>query len=123
MKTLKLITGVLLLCVLLGRPCAADDNISSTPFGRELISLGLKFLDDPGDFFFNLHSDNEDFSPVTPGRHGSVRFNFFPTFIPATWGNLSGKVKLIGEGPNSPEIDFAGMYGLLGRFHSGQERR
>lgn len=91
------------------------DDFANSALGKELVNLGLKFLDNPGDLFFNLHTDNEDFSPVPSDRRGAVRFNFFPTFLPVTWGNLNCKVKILNERGFQPQVDLAGMYGdLLG---------
>lgn len=110
---------------LLAPSLQAEDDFADSALGRELINLGLKFLDNPGDFFFNLHSDNEDFSPLPGSSHGSLRFNFFPTFLPVTWGNLSGKVKIFNERRNMPQIDLAFTYGdllALRAFDSGDAR-
>lgn len=90
-----------------------NDDFANSALGRELIDLGLRFLDNPGDFFFNLHSDNEDFSPLPRDSHGAFRFNFFPTFLPVTWGNLTAKVKLFNDRGNMPQIDLIGTYGDL----------
>lgn len=109
------------ICLLfVGAPVAAADDFSSSPVGKELISIGMKFLDNPGDFFYNLHSDNQDFSPVPADRRGAVRFNFFPTFLPLTWGNLSGKVRVLGERASCPQIDIGAMYGDLLALHAVQ---
>jgi hypothetical protein len=91
------------------------DEFANSAIGKQLIQIGLKFLDNPGDFFANLHSDNEDFSPLPKSRHGSVRFNFFPTFLPFTWGNINLKAKIFNEKEILPQIDVVGTYGdLLG---------
>ncbi|MCB4791874.1 MAG: hypothetical protein LHV68_08300 [Elusimicrobia bacterium] len=87
---------------------------------QALIDLGLKFLDNPGDFFFNLHSNNEDFSPLPSDRHGSVRFNFFPTFLPLTWTSLNLKFNVLKDNGTSPQIDLIGMYGDLLALHAIQ---
>jgi hypothetical protein len=92
---------------------AKSDDFANSALGKELINLGLKFLDNPGDFFFNLHNDNEDFSPVPDDRHGAVRFNFFPTFLPVTWGNLNFKIKVLNDRGSQPQVDLVGMYGDL----------
>lgn len=92
-------------------PAYAADDFANTALGREVVNLGLKFLDNPGDFFFNLHIDNEDFSPLPSNKHGSIRFNFFPTFFPLTWGNLNAKVKLLNDKTYTPQIDLIGTYG------------
>jgi len=79
------------------------------------IDFGFKFLDNPGDVFFNLHMANEDFSPVPTTKHGDIRWNFLPTTFPFSWVNLNLKVKLLGEKHFVPQIDVIGQYGdLLG---------
>ena len=109
----KAVILVSLFCVFAGAtPLVAQD------VPPELITLGLKFLDDPGDFFFNLHASNEDYSPLPADKHGSFRFNFFPTFIPATWANLSAKAKITNDDGSWPQIDIAGSYGDLLALHA-----
>lgn len=87
------------------------ESFEKTALGKELINLGLKFLDNPGDFFFNIHSDNEDFSPVPADRNGTIRTNIFPALFPFTWANLNMKVKLFNEQDVLPQIDIVGQYG------------
>jgi len=108
MKKTALLLSILISASFLS-PARAADSGAGVP--QEVIDLGLKFLDDPGDFFFNLHSDNEDFSPVPTKRRGAIRFNFFPTFFPLTWGSLNLKVKLLNADGNIPQVDISGMYG------------
>ncbi|MFH0947711.1 MAG: hypothetical protein V1833_01755 [Elusimicrobiota bacterium] len=98
-----------------------SQDFQDSAIGKELINLGLKFLDNPGDFFFNLHVNNEDFSPVPADRSGTIRFNLFPAFFPFTWVNLTGKAKLFNEQRVLPQIDLVGQYGdiLALRFVSG----
>ena len=92
-------------------PIYGADSGTSVP--SAVIDMGLKFLDNPGDFFFNLHSDNEDYSPLPTEKHGAVRFNFFPTFFPLTWGNISLKAKILNEKGYIPQLDISGTYGDL----------
>ena len=107
-----LFTGILVLAFLLVQPAHADDFANSA-LGRELIDLGIKFLDDPGDFFFNLHTNNEDVSPLPKGRNASLRFNFLPTTLPFTWANLGAKIKLKNDSGNWPQIELNGEYGNI----------
>lgn len=96
-------------------------DFEDTSFGKELINLGLKFLDNPGDFFFNIHANSEDYSPVPADRNGTIRFNLFPALLPFTWVNLTGKAKLFNEQKILPQIDLIGQYGDMFalRFVSG----
>jgi hypothetical protein len=73
----------------------------------------VKFLDNPGDFFFNLHAANEDYNPVPADAHGAIRFNFFPTFLPTSWMNLTAKAKIFNDRGNMPQVDLVGSYGDL----------
>jgi hypothetical protein len=109
------ITLFLLVLVLFSStvPASAGDDFANSIIGREIIKIGLRFLDNPGDFFFNLHSDNEDYSPVPKNKKGSFRFNFIPTFMPFTWANLNVKAKVFDEKNNLPQIDITGMYGYI----------
>lgn len=91
--------------------CAFAEEFYETALGQQLVTLGLKFLDDPGDFFFNLHTSNEDFTPVPDGKRGVARFNFLPTFLPLTWANINGKVKVLDDKGYVPQVDLAFMYG------------
>ncbi len=110
---------LLILALLSARPAmlAASGGFQDTATGKELINLGLKFLDNPGDFFFNLHMDNADFSPVPTTKHGDFRWNFFPTTLPFSWVNGNLKVKLLNEKPFVPQIDVVGQYGDMLALH------
>lgn len=112
MKVLPLIVCFLIFACSAPPPLRGDD-FSSSPIGQELINLGLKFLDDPGDFFFNLHTDNTDYSPLPQNRNAALRFNFFPTTLPFTWANLNAKVKVKNDAGYWPQIDLVGEYGNM----------
>ena len=84
--------------------------------GASEAQMVLDLLENPGDFLFNLHSDNCDFTPVLKNRHGTIRTNFYPTTFPATWLNLSVKVKILSDGgflPWVPQVDLVGEYGKM----------
>ena len=84
--------------------------------GASEAQMVLDLLENPGDFLFNLHSDNCDFTPVLKNRHGTIRTNFYPTTFPATWLNLSVKVKILSDGgfaPYVPQVDLVGEYGKM----------
>jgi len=115
MKKAKIIFTVVACCLLFVSGAVQGEDFEDSAIGQELVNIGLKFLDNPGDFFFNLHMANEDFSPVPFKRHGSIRWNFFPTTLPLSWMNLNLKVKAYGEKNFVPQIDIIGQYGdLLG---------
>ena len=113
MKKSLLLIFALAILLTAPKPSFAKDDFADSAMGQQLIDLGLKFLDNPGDFFFNLHSNNEDYSPLPKGKNGSVRFNFFPTFLPLTWVNLNLKVNLLSDNGALPQIDLIGNYGDL----------
>ena len=118
MKKILLLTFAICLLISAPKVSFAKDDFANSPMGQELIDLGIKFLDNPGDFFFNLHSNNEDYSPLPKGKNGSVRFNFFPTFLPLTWANLNLKVNLLSDNGTLPQIDLIGNYGDLLALHA-----
>ncbi|MFH1541423.1 MAG: hypothetical protein ABID79_06240 [Elusimicrobiota bacterium] len=99
------------LTLLLSSNFLNSQEFQDTALGKEMINLGMKFLDDPGDFFFNLHTDSEDFSPVPSNKNGTIRFNLFPASLPFTWLNLNLKAKLFNEQSILPQIDLVGQYG------------
>ena len=107
----------LLLALLLFVGSLNSQDFQDTAIGKELINLGMKFLENPGDFFFNLHTDSEDFSPVLANKNGAVRFNLFPAFFPFTWANLNLKAKLFNEQKILPQIDLVGQYGDMLALH------
>lgn len=94
---------------------ANAESFENTALGKEVIKLGLKFLDNPGDFFFNIHNNSEDFSPVLTDRHGSIRFNLFPALLPLSWSNINIKAKIFNEQRDNfmPQIDLIGQYGNI----------
>ncbi|HAM38158.1 MAG: hypothetical protein A2474_00195 [Elusimicrobia bacterium RIFOXYC2_FULL_34_12] len=119
-KFSKLLVASLLIFTINIKYLSAEDFVN-TSLGQELVNLGLKFLDNPGDFFFNIHANNEDFSPVYADKNGAIRFNLLPAFLPFTWANISVKAKLFNEQEILPQIDLVGQYGdmLALRFVSG----
>jgi hypothetical protein len=115
MKNLHAVLTLFLVFALactLAQPSYADD-FANTPIGKQLIDMGIKFLDDPGDFFFNLHTNNEDLSPLPKNRHAAIRLNFFPTTLPFTWSNLNAKVKIKNDAGYWPQIDVSAEYGNI----------
>lgn len=106
-----LAAAVLLIGAIICPAFAKDDDFAKTAMGKELINLGLKFLKDPGDFFFNLHTDNTDYTPMPGDRRVGARFNFFPTVFPLTWANLNMKVRVLDDTGYQPQVDIVGMYG------------
>ncbi|MBU2615300.1 MAG: hypothetical protein KKG87_07075, partial [Elusimicrobia bacterium] len=108
---------VAFLVILSAQTCLyCGDDFASSDIGKEAINLGLKFLDNPGDFLFNLHSDNVDFTPVIKDKNVTLRTNFYPTTFPTTWLNMNLKVKILSDGgfsPWVPQVDLLGEYGKM----------
>ncbi|MBN1622217.1 MAG: hypothetical protein JW871_06465 [Endomicrobiales bacterium] len=113
MKKILLFVFILAFSFITYTPVVSADDFADSALGKELVDIGLKFLSDPGDFFLNLHINNEDFSPLPKEKRGALRFNFLPTFLPFTWANLNAKVKILNERGYIPQIDAVGMYGDL----------
>jgi len=118
LKVFYLLTHLLtyLLIVFLCIPPVQGEDFWTTSLGEGIINLGLRFLDNPGDFIFNLHSDNLDFTPVLKNRHGTIRTNLFPSVLPTTWLNLNLKIKILSDGgykPWIPQVDLIGQYGRM----------
>ena len=89
-----------------GRDVLFADSVP--PF---VLDMATKFLDNPADFLFNLHSDMEDSIPVPAYRRAQLRFNFFPSFIPMAWPAFNLKIKILNEREWIPQIDIQGQYG------------
>lgn len=103
----KIIYLLLTICVLfLGAGKAESADIDP-----QLYSIAMDLITKLDDFFFNLHTASEDFSPVPDDRRGAVRSNFFPLSFPLTWMNLNPKVKVMGEKAFLPQVDLVGTYG------------
>ncbi len=108
MDIMRIVIRAVLIITLLNASAMASD---SPKLPQEIINLGLRFIDNPADFLFDLHSNMEDSVPVPAYRNAQVRFNFFPTFIPFTWAGLNLKVKVLNERRYIPQIDIQGQYG------------
>ena len=110
---LQKILPILIVSLFLSSTTLYSEDFEDSAIGKELINLGLRFLDNPADLFVNLHSNNEDFSPLPSKKNGAIRFNFFPTFIPLTWGNINFKIKVLNDKGKNPQIDLVALYGDL----------
>jgi len=86
---------------------------------QEIIDLGLDFIENPGDLFFNLQQDIEDITPLPAGqvnlpkKYFGFRINVFPTLLPTTLGNISLKARFNTETKYIPQF---GIVGGLGRI-------
>lgn len=67
----------------------------------------------PAGFFYDFQQDLEGTTPLPPGKTFGIQTGLFPTLIPLTYTNVSGKVRLHGEGriaPGVPQVDLIGGY-------------
>ncbi len=73
-----------------------------------MIGIATDIAADPASFLYDLHQNNEDFTPVTPGRFVEGGMNLFPTFLPLAMLNGNLKVRLLKEHGGLPQIDLLG---------------
>lgn len=99
------IVKIFLLTFILTSAIIFSQNIS-----QELIDLGLSFIENPGDLFFNLQQDIEDCSPLLAGQNGlekkyfAFRTNVLPTFLPSCLANIAIKGRLNTETKYIPQV-------------------
>ncbi len=102
-----IIFTVLLLLI----PCISYAN--SIDFGTKATQLAGEIIANPAGFFYEFQQDLETTTPLPPGKTYGFQTGIFPTLLPATYANLSGKYRLHGEGkisPGLPQLDIAGGY-------------
>jgi hypothetical protein len=86
---------------------------------QELIDLGLNFIENPADLFFNLQQDIEDCSPLPAGqlnlpkKYFGLGINVLPTLLPLTFGNISIKARFNKEKDYIPQIGIIGGWGKI----------
>lgn len=87
---------------------------------QEIIDLGLDFIENPGDLFFNLQQDIEDCTPLPAGqieglkkKYFGFRINVFPTLLPTSLGNISLKARFNSETIYIPQIVVVGGFGKI----------
>lgn len=83
----------------------------------DLTSTGMKMAGEivanPAAFFYDFQQDLEGTTPLPPGKTFGIQTGLFPTTIPMTYTNVSGKYRLHGEGrlaPGVPQVDLIGGY-------------
>ena len=67
----------------------------------------------PSAFFYDFQQDLEATTPLPPGKSFGIQTGLFPTTIPLTYLNMSGKYRLHAEGriaPGVPQVDLIGGY-------------
>ncbi len=99
-----ILTSAVLLC-LNGISFAAIDWQSK---GMQMVG---EVLANPSAFFYDFQQDLEATTPLTPGKSFGLQTGLFPTTIPMTFVNVSGKYRLHAEGriaPGVPQVDLIG---------------
>ena len=77
------------------------------------MQIAGEIIANPAGFFYDFQQDLEGTTPLPPGKTFGVQTGLFPTTIPMTYTNASGKVRLHGEGriaPGVPQLDLVGGY-------------
>jgi len=72
-----------------------------------------EIMANPAGFFYDFQQDLESTTPLPPGKSFGLQTGLFPTTIPMTYTNVSGKLRLHGEGrlaPGVPQVDLIGGY-------------
>lgn len=92
--------------------------VKSTAFAAiDWTSKGMQIAGEivanPAGFFYDFQQDLEGTTPLPPGKTFGIQTGLFPTLIPLTYTNVSGKFRLHGEGriaPGVPQVDLIGGY-------------
>lgn len=75
------------------------------------MQIAGEVIANPAGFFYDFQQDLESTTPLPPGKTWGVQTGLFPTLIPLTYVNVSGKIRLHGEGriaPGVPQVDLIG---------------
>ncbi|HAT72427.1 MAG TPA: hypothetical protein DCS63_06390 [Elusimicrobia bacterium] len=77
------------------------------------MQIAGEIIANPAGFFYDFQQDLESTTPLPPGKSFGIQTGLFPTLIPMTYANVSGKYRLHGEGriaPGVPQVDLIGGY-------------
>ena len=77
------------------------------------MQIAGEIVANPAAFFYDFQQDLEATTPLPPGKTFGFQTGLFPTTIPMTYTNVSGKLRLHGEGriaPGVPQVDLIGGY-------------
>lgn len=105
---MKKLTLILLALFLVKSPAFAKIDWESKG-----MQIAGEVLANPAGFFYDFQQDLEGTTPLPPGKTFGVQTSLFPTTIPMTYTNVSGKLRLHGEGriaPGVPQLDLVGGY-------------
>ncbi|HAH32526.1 MAG TPA: hypothetical protein DCL44_09470 [Elusimicrobia bacterium] len=103
----RLILTFLALFIVKSPALAAIDWTSK---GMQMVG---EIMSNPAGFFYDFQQDLEATTPLPPGKTFGIQMGLFPTTIPLTYTNISGKIRLHGEGrlaPGVPQVDLIGGY-------------
>ena len=105
MKRLILTSAVLV--------CLNGISFAATDWNSKLMQMGSEALANPAAFFYDFQQDLEATAPLPPGKSFGIQTGLFPTTLPLTFVNASGKFRLHAEGriaPGVPQVDLIGGY-------------
>ena len=77
------------------------------------MQMAGEIISNPAAFFYDFQQDLEGTTPLPPGKRFGVQTGIFPTAVPLTYINGSGKYRLLGEGrlaPGVPQVDLIGGF-------------
>jgi hypothetical protein len=77
------------------------------------MQIAGEIIANPAGFFYDFQQDLESTTPLPPGKTFGIQTGLFPTTVPMTYVNGSGKIRLHGEGriaPGVPQVDLIGGY-------------
>ena len=77
------------------------------------MQIAGEIMANPAGFFYDFQQDLEATTPLPPGKRFGIQTGLFPTLIPMTYANASGRFRLHGEGhiaPGVPQLDLIGGY-------------
>lgn len=75
------------------------------------MQIAGEVIANPAGFFYDFQQDLESTTPLPPGKRFGIQTGLFPTLVPLTFANVSGKLRLHGEGriaPGVPQVDLVG---------------
>ena len=101
---------ILTLAVLM---CLNGISFAAIDWESKGMQMAAEIVANPSGFFYDFQQDLEATTPLPPGKAFSVQTGLFPTLIPMTYLNLSGKYRLHAEGrmaPGLPQLDLIGGY-------------
>lgn len=105
---MKKLTLILLALFLVKSPAFASIDWQSKG-----MQIAGEIIANPAGFFYDFQQDLEATTPLPPGKRFGLQTSLFPTTIPMTYTNVSGKLRLHGEGriaPGVPQLDLVGGY-------------